>query len=93
MTHTRFENFDEKTQDTIDKALSTVNNIWHTWFPSSTTTTTTTGGTGTGGTATPKPYTPPPPPDKPKYRGLIYGGIALGLLGVGFLIYKKTKKS
>ena len=94
MTHTKFENFDDKTQTTIDKTLSTINNVWHTWFPSSTSTSTSTStGTGTGtGTPAKLPPSSPNPEEKPKYRGLIYGGIGLGVLGVGFLIYKKMKK-
>jgi hypothetical protein len=99
MTHTNFKNLDDKTQGTIDKTLTTINSIWHTWFPSNTTTggTTNTGGTGenTGGTHTAPPPPPPPPPTPTptkSYKGLIYAGVGIGVLAVGFLIYKKIKK-
>ena len=80
----------EKDQQNIDKTLSTINSVWNTWFPKK-------EKPAPAPTQTPTP-TPTPrqpmPPKKSGNKGLIYAGVGVGVLGLGFLIYKiiKNKK-
>ena len=83
------KNLTEKDQENIDKTISTINSVWNTWFPKKEKPEPApTSPTG------PTPPRQPMPPKKSGNKGLIYAGVGVGVLGLGFLIYKiiKNKK-
>ena len=87
------KNLTEKDQENIDKTISTINSVWNTWFPKKEKP----APAPAPDTTVPKvPTTPrqPMPPKKSGNKGLIYAGVGVGVLGLGFLIYKiiKNKK-